>query len=321
MDAYFDEIDSAEAAPEPAVASPEPATVETEPVKQPVTQIALQPAQPPPDPDPFDQQAHQLEVMSYITRHPDYKRERIATQRGYEDCVREMAKYFDSPAERIKADFVDPLLKDFTPDQLTDEWFQQQVDLMNAPSITKRKIEQKWAEIQSQQARQNKKAQDLAANYDSDQQQRANANWQAAIMVEARTQLDDESEFRALKDIRDRANKGDPKASTQFNDLEQNVFRPYMVKLLTDHPNTPPGTATRKALRHVKEYLQGGGRRQSSSPSQPTRSSPSSSPPSHKPLGKNSRASLDEAFARWVPPAKEDSYWDSATNSYKRRAL
>jgi hypothetical protein len=320
FESFCEELDRGESAPEPAKAPAEPAAVEAAPAKQPVTQIALQPAPRPADPDPLDAQARQLEVGAYVTRHPDFKQERIATQRAYEDVVREMSRHFDADPERVKADFTDPLLTSFTPDQLTDEWFQEQVDLMrNASPIIKRKIEAKWLQVQELQARQNKKAQELAANYDTEQQQRSAQNWQAAIMAEARTQLDDESEFRALKDIRDRANKGDPKANAQFTDLEQNVFRPYMVKLLTEHPSTPPGQATRKALRHVKEHLQSKGRKTMASPvSQPSHSSPNSS--SQKPLPKNSRASLAEAFDRWTPPAKEDSYWDSVTSSYKRRA-
>jgi hypothetical protein len=227
----------------------------------------------------------QYEVWASVTRHPDYKRELITTQRALEDVVREMSQYFDADPARVKEDFTDPLLTSFTPAQLTDEWFEEQAELMKKASpITKRKIEAKWLAMREAQARQDKKAQELAANYDTEQQQRANQNWQAAIMAEARTQLDDESEFRALKDIRDRANKGDPKANAQFNDLEKNVFRPYMVKLLTEHPSTPPGQATRKALRHVKEHLQGKGRKPMASPpaSQPSHSSPSSS--SQKPL-------------------------------------
>jgi hypothetical protein len=321
FDAFCEELDAqGEAAPEPVKAPPGPVAVEAVPVEQAVRQIALQPAPRPADPDPLDAQARQFEIWASVTRHPDFKRERIATQRAYEECVREMSRHYDVPEEEVKAKFTDPLLKDFTPDQLSPEWFQEQVNAMKAPEVVKRKVEQKWAEMMLQQERQNKTARELVDRYDADQQQRANQNWQAAIMAEARTQLDEEKEFAALKNIRDRANTGDATASAQFNDLEQNVFRPYMVKLMTEHPNTPPGQATRKALRHIKEYLQGKGRKQTASPaSQPSHSTPSSSPPSHKPLGKNSRASLDEAFARWVPPAKEDSYWDSATNSYKRR--
>jgi hypothetical protein len=261
FDDFCEEIDAqGEASPEPVKAPPEPVLAKAAPVEQPATQITLQPTPPPPL-DPLDQQARQMELAAYITRHPTYKQERIATQRAMEDVVREMSQYFDSDPNQVKAQFTDPLLTSYTPDQLSDEWFEEQADMMKKASpITRRKIEAKWLAMREAQARQNKKAEELAANYDADQQQRANQNWQAAIMAEATNALNDESEFRALKDIRDRANKGDPKANAQFNDLEQNFFRPYMVKLLTEHPNTPPGTATRKALRHVKEHLQGKGR-------------------------------------------------------------
>ncbi len=318
MDAFFKEIDESESPPEVEKTPVQPVQAQTPaPIEQPVRQIALQPT--PPPPDPLDQQARQMEIGAYITRHPSYKQEKLATQAAYEECIQEMSRHYDAPAEKVREEFLDPLLKSFTPDQLTDEWFSQQVELMNAPSITKRKIEAKWAQVQELQGRQNKKAQELAANYDADQQQRAAQNWQAVIMAEATTLLDEESEFRALKDIRDRANKGDPKASAQFNDLEQNVFRPYMVKLMTELPNTPPGTATRKALKQVTSVLQGKGQKPMASPVSQSSSSPSSSS-SQKPLPKNSRASLDAAFEKWTPPAREDSYWDSATNSYKRRA-
>src|SRR5260370_5706783 len=182
FDAFCEELDAqGEASPEPIKAPAEPAAVEAAPVKQPVTQIALQPT-PPRDPDPLDQQARQMEIGAYITRHPSYKQEKLATQAAYEECIQEMSRHYDAPAEKVREEFLDPLLKSFTPDQLTDEWFSQQVELMNAPSITKRKIEAKWAQVQELQGRQNKKAQDLAANYDADQQQRAAQNWQAVIM-------------------------------------------------------------------------------------------------------------------------------------------
>jgi hypothetical protein len=246
-----------------------------------------------------------------------------AAQRAKEDVVREMSLYFDAPPEQIKSQFTDPLLTQFTPDQLTDQWFEEQADLMTKASpITRRKIEAKWLAMREAQERQSKKEAELAGNYDAEQQQRATQAWQAAIMSEARTQLDDESEFRALKDIRDRANKGDAKANAQFNDLEQNVFRPAMIKIMTDHPSTPPGQATRKALRQVKEHLQGRGHRpMASSASQPSASKPSSSASPHKPLPQNAVKSLEAAFDRWTPPPREDGYfWDALTNSYKPRA-
>jgi hypothetical protein len=191
FDDFCEEIDAqGEASPEPAKAPAEPVVAKAASVEQPATQITLQPTPPPPL-DPLDQQARQMEVGAYITRHPSYKQERIATQRAYEDVVREMSRHFDADPERVKADFTDPLLTSFSPDQLTDEWFQEQVDLMrNASPIIKRKIEAKWLQVQELQARQNKKAQELAANYDTEQQQRSAQNWQAAIMAEARTQLD-----------------------------------------------------------------------------------------------------------------------------------
>jgi hypothetical protein len=325
MDAFFKEIDEGETAPEPVKGAPlEPVAVEAapEPTKRPVTQIALQPAPRPVDPDPMDQQAKQMEILAHITRHPDYKQERVATQRAMEDIVREMSLYFDAPPEEIKNNFTDPLVTQFTAEQLTDEWFEEQAGLMKKASpIMKRKIEAKWLAMRESQARQNKKAQELAQSYEAEQQQRATQSWQAAIMAEATSQLNDESEFRALKDIRDRANKGDPKASAQFNDLERDVFRPFMVRLMTEHPDTPPGQATRRALRAVKDHLQGKRTPAASSASQPTRSSSaSSSSPSHKPLPQNARASLEAAFERWAPPEREDTYWDSKTSSFKPRS-
>jgi hypothetical protein len=148
-------------------------------------------------------------------------------------------------------------LINFTPDQLTDEWFQQQVDLMKCPEVVKRKVETKWAQVQELQARQNKKAQELAANYDVDQQQRANQNWQATIMAEAKTQLDEEKEFTALKDIRDRANKGDASAMAQFNALEQNVFPSVYGPVADRAPLTAP-TATRKIRSALASFFNGG---------------------------------------------------------------
>src|SRR5271170_1549847 len=93
FDAFCEELDAqAEAPPEPAKTSPEPVAVEAAQAKQqPVRQIALQPAPRPADPDPLDAQARQLEVWAHVTRHPDFKRERVATQRAYEECVREMS--------------------------------------------------------------------------------------------------------------------------------------------------------------------------------------------------------------------------------------
>jgi hypothetical protein len=239
----------------------------------------------------------------------------LATQAAYEECIEDMARYFDAPAEKIKEEFLDPLKKSFTPDQLPAEWFQQQVGLMNAPEVVKRKIETKWAEVMLLQERQDKKARELAANYDAYQQQLATQNYAAALQAE--NALNDEREFSDLRRIRDRANAGDQKAKAEFDKLEREVFVPYLVKLLTDKPNTPVGAATRKGLRHVKNFLEGknSGGRQSAPMSQA-----SSSPVSQKPLPKNSRASLAEAFDRWTPPTKEDSYWDSVSNSYKRRA-
>jgi hypothetical protein len=157
---FCEEIDAqGEASPEPAKAPAEPVVAKAASVEQPATQITLQPTPPPPL-DPLDQQARQMEVGAYITRHPSYKQERIATQRAYEDVVREMSRHFDADPERVKADFTDPLLTSFSPDQLTDEWFQQQVDLMrNASPIIKRKIEAKWLQVQELQARHGRRPQ------------------------------------------------------------------------------------------------------------------------------------------------------------------
>jgi hypothetical protein len=258
-----------------------------------------------------------MEVGAYITRHPSYKKEKLATKAVYEDCIEEMSRYFDAPPEEIKSRFIDPLKKGFTPDQLPAEWFQEQVSLMSkAPEVVKRKIETKWAEVMLAQERQDKIARELAANYDADQQQIATQNYAAVLRAEAENALNDEREFSDLRRIRDRANAGDQKAKAEFDKLEREVFVPYLVKLLTDKPNTPVGAATRKGLRHVKNFLEGknSGGRQSAPMSQA-----SSSPVSQKPLPKNSRASLDAAFDKWTPPPREDLYWDSTTNSYKRR--
>jgi hypothetical protein len=104
--------------PEPIKAPAEPAAVEAAPVKQPVTQIALQPT-PPRDPDPLDQQARQMEIGAYITRHPSYKQEKLATQAAYEECIQEMSRHYDAPAEKVREEFLDPLLKSFQSGPIT----------------------------------------------------------------------------------------------------------------------------------------------------------------------------------------------------------
>jgi hypothetical protein len=70
FDDFCEEIDAqGEASPEPVKAPPEPVVAKAAPVEQPATQITLQPTPPPPL-DPLDQQARQMEVGAYITRHP-----------------------------------------------------------------------------------------------------------------------------------------------------------------------------------------------------------------------------------------------------------
>jgi hypothetical protein len=317
MDAFFKEIDEGESPPEVEKTPVQPVQAQTPaPIEQPARQIALQPTLPPPD--PLDNQARQMEVGAYITRHPSYKQEKLATQAAYLDCIQEMSRFFNAPAEQIKEQFLDPLKNHFTPDQLTAEWFQEQVGLMNCPEVVKRKIETKWAEVMLLQERQDQKARELAANYDADQQQIATQNYTATLRSECENALDDDREFSDLRKIRDRANAGDQKAKAEFDKLEREVFVPYLVKLLTDKPTTPVGAAARKALRHVTNHLQSKGKKTMASPA--SQSSHSPSPSSQKPLPKNSRDSLAEAFDQWTPPAKEDSCWDAATNSYKRRA-
>lgn len=314
-----------EAPAEPVKAQPEPAAVEATPVAQPRANIALQPTPRPADPDPMDEQARRMEVGAYIARHPDYKRETATTQRAYEDVVREMSQHFNSDAAEVKKQFTDPLLSgDYTPEHLTDEWFAEQEKLMtNASEITKRKIELKFMAMKEAAERRNKKAEELAQTYDNDQQQRAARNWEALIRAEATNALDEERTFESIKNLRDRANSGDQRAKAEFDSLENNIFRPFMVDLMTKNPNMAPGAATRQALRAVRDHMQGRGRKQvtsTASASQPSRSSPSSSTTPHTPLPRDARKSLDSAFDRWTPPEREGGYyWDAKTNSYKGR--
>jgi hypothetical protein len=308
---FCEEIDGQVAAPPETVVAKE-----TPPPAEPVTRIALQPAQPTQPDDPLDAEAKRLEVEAYIKRNQDYRKERLATRRAYEQCLQEMAQYFDQPQDWVKSQFLEPLLKDFTPAQLTAEWFKEQVGAMKAPEVIKRKIESTWDDVMRLQDQENKKAEELANRYDADQRQRSAQNWEALIMAEATTLLDDDREFLALKAIRDRARKGDQDAIAQFNDLEHRVFRPAMDKIMAEHPGTAPGAATRRALKQVLSALQSKGRNQSASPSS---QQSSYSPSSKKVLSKNPRESVQEAFDEWTPPPKEDTYWDSVTSSYKRR--
>jgi len=75
-----------------------------------------------------------------------------------------MALYFDASQDKIKADFLDPLLTKFSPSHLPPEWWDEQIAAMRCPESTKAKIVNKVAHVLALQEIHDNKAREFAEN-------------------------------------------------------------------------------------------------------------------------------------------------------------
>ncbi len=178
---------------------------------------------------------------------------------AYQNVIKEMALYFDAEPDKIKEDFLDPLLTKYKPSNLPAEWWDKQMEAMTkCPKSTKLKIEHKIAQVQLLQEKHDLAAKNLAENTQS------YAEWNQKTMEAGQKEyaglIQDEVTKMAREDP-EVANfmpvpiEGitDPdkiaaikRANARFPELER-TFR----SVLSDH-QTGPRAAARRAMEFIK---------------------------------------------------------------------
>ena len=120
--------------------------------------------------------------------------------------------------------------------------------MYKAPPVIKAKVEQKIAKMLSLQDQRDAALREWnrPENFQARQQAKQARDWEARLRWEAESRLNEEDEFANLRTLRDRANGGDAGAKAEFNEAETE-FREYLVKLLQEKPNTPPGSSGGKS--------------------------------------------------------------------------
>jgi hypothetical protein len=160
----------------------------------------------------------------------------------YHETISEMAQYFDAPQEQIQKDFLDPLRKDFTPHDLSAEWWDQQIGLMTkAPHSIKAKIQQKVANLLLLQERHDSKARELTSspqNFHTWQEgKRREADEAFGRSVQARVESTLEKVSPFYFELRKRVLAGDKAAITEFAPVEEK-FRNFLNTVRSGDANS-----------------------------------------------------------------------------------
>ena len=301
MDAYFREIDHVN---EP-VTAPEPGVVVAPP---PVSQI----------PPEVEQELTDLRRVSRavgIIKDPEFISYYVQpVQSEYVSAVGEMAQYFSADPERVKSDFTDPLLTQWNPQQLTMDWVESQISLMEkASDVTKERVRRKWQHIFEGQKAQEQRAQELASaeTYDAIQQERRQRQVSDAVRAEINNALE-ESEFQYWAALRKRVAEGESEAQIEMQGVDDADFGlPAMIDVLLQK-GVPPGTAVRRALRQLAKR-KGDAQKElrQEAQSKPTKFQPSES--KH-----GLRRDVEAAFAEWDPQeTKSKGTWSWAHQRYE----
>jgi hypothetical protein len=178
---------------------------------------------------------------------------------AYVDVIKEMSKYFDAPEEKVKEEFLDPLLSKFRPSQLPPEWWESQTLLMTKASAPiKRKIEQKIANVLLLQEKHDLKARELSENKLSYADWQKKSQEEGAKIYEAniRDQVQQEAKAdpvvaafmpQSLEGVTDPEKLSEiKKRNEKFPELEQRfqaVVRDF---------NSGPRAAAKRALEFIK---------------------------------------------------------------------
>jgi hypothetical protein len=267
-----------------------------------------------------------------ILRDAEFTREFVQpVDAAYRDVIQEMAQYFDAPQEKIKADFLDPLLTKFNASMLPPEWYDEQLNAMTkAPQSIKAKIQAKIANVLNLQERHDAKAREFAENPQSfaahQQQQQEN------YVKEFRAAVEDEVINKCLngdrKDLGERwlpkpldgvTNPAQRAAIEKRNEYFHKQLDPQFRKLMADFSGGPRAQARRaieflelkdtfreygdpkelsKEVEQLKKEL---GHKRKVGDSVLRGGNAGTSKPSSTPLPKSGSKSLQRAFDSWQP--------------------
>lgn len=178
---------------------------------------------------------------------------------AYIDVIHDMAKWFDAPEEKIKSDFVDPLLNKFRPSSLPPEWWDTQLDLATkAPQSIKAKLQQKVANLLLLQEKHDLRARELSdnkfsyADWQKKSQEEGAKAYEASIRDEVQKASKEDPEVdafmpKSLDGITDAEKISEiKKRNERFPELEsrfQSVIRDF---------NSGPRATARRALEFIK---------------------------------------------------------------------
>lgn len=178
---------------------------------------------------------------------------------AYIDVIHDMAKWFDAPEEKIKSDFIDPLLNKFRPSSLPPEWWDTQLDLATkAPQSIKAKLQQKVANLLLLQEKHDLRARELSdnklsyADWQKKSQEEGVRAYEASIRDEVQKASKEDPEVdafmpKSLDGITDAEKISEiKKRNERFPELEsrfQSVIRDF---------NSGPRATARRALEFIK---------------------------------------------------------------------
>lgn len=178
---------------------------------------------------------------------------------AYTNVIKEMALYFDAEPDKIKEDFLDPLLTKYKPSQLPPEWWDQQIEAMTkCPRSTKLKIEGKIAGVLNLQEKHDLAAKNLAENtqsyadWNKKTMEAGAKEYQGMVADEVSKMAREDPEIAAFMPIpTDGINDPDKlnairKSNARYPELE-NKFR----SILTDF-STGPRSSARRAMEFIK---------------------------------------------------------------------
>jgi hypothetical protein len=104
-----------------------------------------------------------------VLESEDFHHEYIApVDAAYFDVIDEMARHLQGTPEQVKADFTDPLKREWRPSNLPEDWWEQQIGFMKgADETTKTKIRAKIANVLLLEERKTKAASEFSTGKNS----------------------------------------------------------------------------------------------------------------------------------------------------------